>query len=112
MPYIDQASREYLDSNGWPNPTSVGELTYAFTRIGVDYLRMGLDFQHIAEVIAALECTKAEIQRRVVADYEDRKREENGDVDAIRCLHTKHWSIYGAGPVVARNEAGACTCHS
>ena len=62
-------------------PLNPGELNYAFTRMALGYIeRHGKDYQHISEVIGALECAKLEFYRRLAAPYEDTKIAENGDV--------------------------------
>jgi len=43
-------------------------------------LRKGVKYATLNTVIGVLECAKLELYRRVVADYEDQKCEENGDV--------------------------------
>lgn len=80
MPYIPKDRR--LDINiGADNPRTVGELTYVLYKAAVMYLRRSEGkFATHAEVVAALECAKAEFQRRYLAPYEDQKIAENGDV--------------------------------
>ena len=82
MPYISPKWRtDLLDHY----PKDVGELTYCLT-VEVDrYLeRHQLSYAHIAEGVAALECAKLELYRRVAAGYENGKMHENGDV--YRCI--------------------------
>jgi len=63
---------------------SAGDLNYAFTVIAQAYLKeQGLNYQHINDVIGALEGCKLELYRRVAAPYEDVKIAENGDVKGI-----------------------------
>lgn len=60
---------------------NAGDLNYAFTVISQTYLReKGLRYQHINDIIGALEGAKIELYRRVAVDYEDKKIAENGDV--------------------------------
>jgi hypothetical protein len=61
-------------------PEDSGELTFALTKVCLDYLTHTYRFEDLAQAIAALECTKLELYRRVVAPYEDYKKEQNGDV--------------------------------
>ena len=86
MPYIkaeDRAKYEKMfrtlyDSGKISNP---GELNYIFTIIINHYLiGNGLNYQHINDAIGALEGCKLELYRRTVANYEQLKMEENGDV--------------------------------
>lgn len=66
---------------------SVGTFTYFLTMACVEYLAYSeLKFQRLAEVVAALECTKLELYRRIVVPYEDRARRKHGDVKHIRTL--------------------------
>jgi len=79
MPYIDQHTREELKKD---SPCNVGELTYVLYKTCKDFwgTTPGPSFGTGAEVLAALETTKQEFYRRHLGPYEDRKREENGDV--------------------------------
>lgn len=60
-----------------------GDLTYLLTETCLDYLRhLGAEpcFADYADILGALEATKLEFYRRLVAGYEDQKRAQNGDV--------------------------------
>lgn len=60
---------------------SAGDLNYAITKLITHYLdNFGHRYEHFNAVIGVLECAKLEVYRRVVAPYEDEKKEENGDV--------------------------------
>jgi len=64
--------------------SNAGDLNYAFTVISQAYLReQGLNYQHINDVVGALEGCKMELYRRVAAPYEDDKIAENGDVKQV-----------------------------
>ncbi|MGH2567613.1 MAG: DUF6899 family protein [Bacteroidota bacterium] len=79
MPYVNQAVREQLRS--MRPPANAGELTYELTRMVLMHLEIhGDTFARFAEAIAALEATKLEIYRRLIAPYEDSKISENGDL--------------------------------
>jgi len=84
MPYITQERRAALDDNSLyadPDPMNAGELNYMFTTIALDYiLRQGKNYQHINDVIGALEGAKLEFYRRLAVPYENNKVAENGDV--------------------------------
>jgi uncharacterized protein DUF6899 len=83
MPYIEKPRRERIHHN--EIPSTAGELNYAFVSMALDYLDYyGLNYQHMNDVIGALEGAKMEIYRRQVAPYEDRKAAENGDVKWIK----------------------------
>jgi hypothetical protein len=80
MPYIATEARARLEQGGVPE--SPGELNYVITRAVDDYLvrKGGVRYSDLNEVIGALECAKLELYRRLAAPYEDRKRDEAGDV--------------------------------
>jgi hypothetical protein len=61
-------------------PDTPGELNFAITQLLLNYLDGGMSYTAINEVIGVLECAKLELYRRVAAPYEDKKKEENGDV--------------------------------
>lgn len=81
MPYLTPSNRAYVDA--YDDPTQPGELTYLLTKVVMKYVeRCGPRFAIFAEAMGALEATKQEFYRRVVAPYEDQKMQENGDVYA------------------------------
>lgn len=92
MPYINKKDREELRPVLWPllkflrtQPITEGQLNYIITRAAAEtaatQIERGLSgYTGINAMIGALECAKLELYRRVAAPYEDRKREENGDV--------------------------------
>ena len=87
MPYIPQEDREefdYLGSGAWTRrPDTVGELNFAITMLCKRWLdRYGTSYATLNEVIGVLECVKLELYRRMAAPYEDRKRDQNGEVFA------------------------------
>lgn len=80
MPYVTKEERELLlrDLIG---AESAGQLNYLFTSEIQSYIQTkGLSYQTLNDIIGALEGAKLELYRRVAANYEDRKRNENGDV--------------------------------
>lgn len=80
MPYIEPTDRDALES-GTLAPRTAGELNFVLTRIVDDYVeRNGLRYATLNEVVGVLECAKLELYRRLAAPYEDRKRQENGEV--------------------------------
>lgn len=83
MPYITKERRCALmepDSQA-DVPNNAGELNYMFTMLALSYLKdMGVRYQTYNDIIGALEGAKLEMYRRMVAPYEDTKKEENGDV--------------------------------
>lgn len=85
MPYIEQDRRGSLERTLTFEVGSsckhVGELTYVFYRIAMDYINStDGHYTNHAEVIAALDNAKEEYRRLVLSPYEDAKREANGDV--------------------------------
>lgn len=87
MPYIPQPARDQLNSSlpqvGEWLPSNAGELTYVITRTIVDYLvndGAPVRFQKFSDVAGALHYAQTELDRRMQFPYEDRKRQENGDV--------------------------------
>lgn len=77
MPYIPAADREEAPMR----LASPGELNFAITCLINSYIRThGLGYQHINDVVGALEGAKLEFYRRIVAPYEDGKIRANGDV--------------------------------
>jgi len=90
MPYIKPESRDKLEQWLLDSETigmfgcgihDAGELNYVFSCIIRGYLAQhGKKYQTMNDVVGVLDSSKAEFQRRIVAPYEDRKIEENGDV--------------------------------
>lgn len=81
MPYVSQGMRELLD-NG-TDPMTSGELNYLLTKLVTVFITRqdgGLCYDNINAAIGALECSKFELYRRVVAGYEDKKMNISGDV--------------------------------
>lgn len=85
MPYINSIAREPLKpaiADLSEKIMSPGELNYVITTLIRRYLSP-LDCRRYAdynEVIGVLECAKQEMYRTLIAEYEDIKRLENGDV--------------------------------
>lgn len=80
MPYIDEGRRYEIDS-GYGAPSTAGELNYYLTMTLLRYVgEKKLSYQTINDIIGALEGAKLEFYRRIVVPYEDKKKEENGDV--------------------------------
>lgn len=89
MPYIKKTDRSRILVEvpmlgkivDFQSIDNAGELNYTFTIIAKEYLqRKGLKYQHINDIIGALEGAKLELYRRVAASYEDEKIKQNGDV--------------------------------
>ena len=78
MPYINASRRIELTSNVYPE--TPGELNYCLTTLCTSYLSQGMSYKVLNEIIGALECCKQEFYSRVIVPYEEKKKEENGDV--------------------------------
>lgn len=78
MPYIPESARNCLLRGD--RPAFPGELNYLITERVLDFLPESPRYADFNAAIGALECAKLELYRRMVAEYEDEKREANGDV--------------------------------
>jgi len=80
MPYIKPERRLAIDSGEIPKDS--GELNYAVTKLLNRYLVTGtkINYQRFNDIIGVLECSKQEFYRRVVIEYEEIKKNDNGDV--------------------------------
>lgn len=78
MPYITPNQREALKTR---QPLNAGELNYAMCMCAVEYVKAkGLSYQTISDVLGAFHGGCAEFYRCVVIDFEQSKRESNGDI--------------------------------
>jgi hypothetical protein len=58
-----------------------GEMNYIITRLVLAWVRMrGVSYANLSDGAAVLNDAKVEFERTMIAPYEQRKREENGDV--------------------------------
>jgi len=86
MPYIADRFKSFLDTKAVMEVgdlcTTPGELNYVLTTIVKEYFARTdkCNYQAINDILGALEGAKLEFYRRVVADYENIKIKENGDV--------------------------------
>lgn len=88
MPYIKQVFRSELADSinqlvanlkiAEPNALA-GEINYAFTTI-LNKIYDSPRYKDFNEIMGILECVKLEHYRRRVAEYEDMKAAEHGDV--------------------------------
>jgi len=83
MPYIKQEARNFM------NPTidllshqieNIGDLNYSISMLVRKYLGKDYNYADLNSCMGVLECAKEEFYRKVVAPYEDKKIEENGDL--------------------------------
>ena len=80
MPYITKARKSEIDGIQEDFPKTCGELNYVLTTTIKDYLGPYPDYHAFNSAIGALECCKLELYRRMIAPYEDKAIERNGDV--------------------------------
>lgn len=86
MPYIAKITRKFISGmmDQLECPALVGAnrgvVNYIITRILWCWMGKKVTYERINDAIGVLECVKLELYRRVAAPYEDRKKEENGDV--------------------------------
>lgn len=80
MPYISENERQAIAEGC--TPITAGQLNYAIHLLIDDYIiKNGLNYQTCNDVMGALQGVQQEFYRRKVADYEDQKIAENGDID-------------------------------
>jgi hypothetical protein len=78
MPYIKREDRSKVLESG---PTNAGELNYYIHMLLEKYvLQVGESYQTYNDILGALEGVKLELYRRRVANYEEKKISENGDI--------------------------------
>jgi len=87
MPYILEKDRKkFLDievlfkTRHELNGLRAGELNYLVTKIIDRQLGMTPNYARFNEIIGVLECCKLELYRKIIAKYEDKKCNENGEV--------------------------------
>lgn len=100
MPYITKTDRHILKDR-WAEDRgtarTAGELNYLLSQIINAYMRdKGKSYQTMNDIIGVLEALKMEFYRRIVADYEDMKMAENGDVFSQENLSSMWSGISGA----------------
>ena len=84
MPYINPNLRHlfvpYIKSLSDSIDTE-GQLTYCLYTLLKSYIeKHGCNYDMLCKCMGSIENTKHEFYRRVIAPYEDKKIEENGDV--------------------------------
>ena len=84
MPYISKKQRVNVDGpleGLYPFIETPGEMNYAVCKLMLDFLQFhGESYTTYNSIIGILECVKQEFYRRMIAKYEDKKIEENGDI--------------------------------
>ena len=85
MPYISQASRQWLDPSLrilQGECLSPGDVTDCIYKLVMGYLSKNkTTYSRLALCLGILESAKMEFYRRLVGPYEERKCAENGDVN-------------------------------
>ena len=85
MPYIKQEDRKRIEPQVNLLSTNLytkGHMNYAITKLLHNYIeKMGLRYDTLNDAIGIIECVKQELYRRVIADYENLKIKENGDIE-------------------------------
>lgn len=84
MPYIKPHIRETIQQYGLnalsEYQLNAGELNYVFTTLLQRYImNHGATYETYAQMVGILETCKMELYRRKVAEYEDFKKDVNGD---------------------------------
>jgi len=81
MPYIEDKRRKQLAWTDCYSAQTPGELNYVITMLLQRYIKeKGESYTTYNEVMGVLQCTGLELYRRKIAEYEDEKIKENGDV--------------------------------
>jgi hypothetical protein len=87
MPYIEEKERPPIDLHLEPIinmiadcQLSPGDLNYIITRIVIAEVAGNARYASYEAMLGRLEAVKLEWWRRVMVPYEDRKRDQNGDV--------------------------------
>ncbi|SRR6266699_1441575 len=84
MPYITPEDRKWLDyilkDFFGKVDLEAGQFNYLISRMLDDQVLEQECYKRFNELVGMLECAKLEFYRRVIAPYEDMKREKNGDV--------------------------------
>jgi len=88
MPYIDKKKREIyepelsrLRGKIKSSETSKGDLTYLVYCLGLEFFKDKKSYTGISTSISCLQDAAEEIRRRHLNPYEDKKIQENGDIE-------------------------------
>lgn len=84
MPYIKKDERLFYDryiDRILELPKPIGDLNYLIVKICLRFLSFTKkQYSDYNAIIGMLECAKQEFYRRIVAEYENEKIKENGDI--------------------------------
>ena len=80
MPYIKPEDRKKFRLED-TIPTTEGELNYCITTLCLNYLKNKTkNYATLNGIIGVLSCAQIEFYRKIIADYENIKIAESGDV--------------------------------
>lgn len=81
MPYLKEKDKALIDLYDFPACGTAGELNYCFTKLAQEYIiRNGESYQTYNDIAGSCMNFYQELYRRKVSGYEDKKKNENGDV--------------------------------
>lgn len=84
MPYLTEGNKEALapivEAMAEVGITDPAELNYLVCKATNIFLGDQPRYRNFNAAMGAIECAKLEIQRRLVAPYEMRKAQQNGDI--------------------------------
>ena len=84
MPYIEPTRRPRFKRSAralGQKAECAGDLNYIITEMVHEYIKKtGKKYDTLNSVVGALECSKIELYRMLIAPYEDTKIAQNGDV--------------------------------
>ena len=87
MPYIKKEDRKKLDELTTELADKIhseGELNYVISSLlHREVNRRGESYGTYNTLIGVMECAKLELYRRQICEYEDKKIEENGDLNIL-----------------------------
>lgn len=89
MPYIKTQLRNYLlttsvqDLLKEPKVLQAGELNFLISTLVWSVFASNPCYAKANEILGVLSAVTLEFYRRKVADYEDQKRQENGDLEPL-----------------------------
>jgi hypothetical protein len=85
MPYIHKDRKQQIDvTSSFPINATPGDLNYALHQVIDHWLvsqQVDVNYTQCNSIVGALECVKLEIYRRIVAPYENKMINKNGDVE-------------------------------
>lgn len=87
MPYIKNDKREKIAPMVMALMKTLedrGDYNYAISLLIHTYIqRKGMKYKNLNDAVGILECAKQEFIRTVITPYENKKREENGEVSDL-----------------------------